>query len=274
MSLAPHWHSFHLVEPRPWPLTGSLGAGLITRGTIVIFYAERIRVLILGLCATLLTSYQWWRDIRREASLQGHHTSVVEWNMRWGIALFIVSEVLFFFSFFWAYFHIRLSPVLELGLKWPPQGIIPFNPFRIPLLNTTILLRSGLTVTWAHHAILENRFQEAIIALGLTIALGVYFTGIQAIEYIESSFTFCDSVYGSCFFMATGFHGLHVLIGTLFLITGLLRLYLGHFSTKHHFGFEAAAWYWHFVDVVWIFLFVRIYWWGRCLILMKLEHPH
>jgi cytochrome c oxidase subunit 3 len=228
-------------------------------------YADRVRVLALGMGATLLTSYQWWRDIRREASLQGYHTPAVEWNIRWGIALFIVSEVLFFFSFFWAYFHMRLSPVLELGLKWPPQGVVVFNPFRIPLLNTTILLRSGLTVTWAHHAILESRFQERVLALALTISLGIYFTAIQLIEYLESPFTFCDSVYGSCFFMATGFHGLHVIIGALFLLTGLLRLTKGHFSRAHHFGFEAAAWYWHFVDVVWIFLFVRIYWWGRCI---------
>ncbi len=218
--------------------------------------------MFFGALVITITRVQWWRDISREATHQGHHSGCVQFNIRWGIALFITSEVIFFFSFFWAYFHIRLSPTLEVGLVWPPAGVDTFNAFGVPLLNTTILLRSGLTVTWAHHRILANRYSEAYYGLALTIALGIYFTGVQAMEYVQASFTFADSSYGSCFFMATGFHGLHVLIGTTFLMVCLLRHHFGHLSSSHHFGFEAAAWYWHFVDVVWIFLFIRIYWWG------------
>ena len=178
-----------------------------------------------------------------------------------GIILFIVSEILFFFSFFWAYFHSSLSPAIEIGQSWPPLGIIPFNPFDIPLLNTIILVSSGLTVTWSHHAILNNNYKERTIRLLITILLGIYFSALQLIEYIEAPFTISDSVYGSRFFVATGFHGLHVIIGTIFLFFTFYRINLLHFSSIHHFGFEAAAWYWHFVDVVWLFLYVSIYWW-------------
>lgn len=256
------FHNYHLVEASPWPLTASLGAGLITRGLVLLIHHHTLIIILLGVAVILLTSIQWWRDIAREATHQGLHSWVVQFNMRWGIALFIVSEVIFFFSFFWAYFHVRLSPTLEVGLIWPPTNISTFNAFGVPLLNTTILLRSGLTVTWAHHRILANQFLSAYWGLALTIFLGIYFTSIQAFEYLQAPFTFADSSYGSCFFMATGFHGIHVLVGTTFLIVCLLRLHFGHLSPRHHFGFEAAAWYWHFVDVVWIFLFIRIYWWG------------
>jgi cytochrome c oxidase subunit 3 len=173
-----------------------------------------------------------------------------------------VSEVLFFFRFFWAFFHRRLSPTIEIGIQWPPIGISPFNPFQVPLLNTIILLSSGFTVTWAHHAIIENNFSQAWQRLTLTVILGVYFTILQGIEYWEARFSISDSVYGSTFFLATGFHGIHVIIGTTFLAVCLIRLNIKHFSINHHFGFEAAAWYWHFVDVVWLFLFITIYWWG------------
>ena len=168
-----------------------------------------------------------------------------------------------FFSFFWAFFHRSLSPSVEIGSLWPPQGIKAFNPFQIPLLNTAILLGSGVTVTWAHHAIIENNYTQGVQALALTVFLGVYFTSLQALEYWEASFSIADAVYGSTFFVATGFHGLHVIIGTIFLLVCLVRQYFNHFSLNHHFGFEAAAWYWHFVDVVWLFLFVTIYWWGN-----------
>lgn len=256
------FHTFHLVEARPWPLIGSLRVGLITSGSVLFFYQGNTTVIALGLIATILVAGQWWRDISREASFQGYHTLVVEWNIRWGMALFITSEIMFFFSFFWAYFHRSLAPCLEIGLVWPPVGVQGFNPFSVPLLNTTILLCSGLTVTWAHHSILSGDHYEAIVRLAVTIILGVYFTFIQAYEYIEAYFTFADSVYGSCFFIATGFHGIHVLVGTTYLLVCLYRLTRGQLSVNHHFGFEAAAWYWHFVDVVWIFLFVRVYWWG------------
>jgi len=176
--------------------------------------------------------------------------------------LFIVSEICFFVAFFWAYFHSSLTPAVELGAIWPPKGIAILNPWNVPLLNTVLLLSSGATVTWAHFAIIANNRREAILALCLTILFAIIFTALQGYEYYEAAFTIADGVYGSTFFMATGFHGFHVIIGTIFLTVSLIRLIKYHLTNLHHFGFEAAAWYWHFVDVVWLILFVSIYWWG------------
>lgn len=259
-------HPFHLVNPSPWPLTSSLGAFLITRGLVKWFHFFSMDLFLVGVLRIILSIVQWWRDIVREGTFQGLHTLKVQKGLQWGIVLFIVSEILFFFSFFWAFFHSRLRPRPELGRVWPPAGVEPFNPFNIPLLNTAILLRSGATVTWAHHSLLHQEHTEAVIGLILTVILGVYFTRLQAFEYIEASFSIADSVYGATFFVATGFHGLHVIIGTTFLLVCLVRLFIAHFSSDHHFGFEAAAWYWHFVDVVWLFLYISIYWWGSYLI--------
>nr|YP_010625952.1 cytochrome c oxidase subunit III [Sininocellia chikun]WBK02698.1 cytochrome c oxidase subunit III [Sininocellia chikun] len=257
-----HNHPFHLVDYSPWPLTGALGAFITVSGMIMWFHQFNNSLLLLGNLILILTMIQWWRDITREGTYQGLHTLPVIYGLRYGMILFIVSEVFFFVSFFWAFFHSSLSPVIEIGSIWPPKGINPFNPLQIPLLNTVILLSSGLTVTWAHHSILENNYNQAIQSLFFTVILGVYFTMLQAYEYYEASFTISDAIYGSTFFMATGFHGLHVIIGTTFLIVCLLRQIFSHFSKTHHFGFEASAWYWHFVDVVWLFLYISIYWWG------------
>lgn len=256
-------HPFHLVDYRPWPLTGAIGVLTLVTGIVKWFHNFNINLLVLGYIITLITIYQWWRDIRREGAYQGKHTILVTKGLQWGIVLFIVSEIFFFFSFFWAFFHRSLSPNIEIGTIWPPSNIIPFNPFQIPLLNTIILLRSGVTVTWAHHALIENNHSETNKRLLITICLGIYFTILQAYEYIEASFSIADRIYGTTFFIATGFHGLHVIIGTFFLLVCLLRHLNNHFSKNHHFGFEAAAWYWHFVDVVWLFLYVSIYWWGN-----------
>jgi len=253
---------FHLVDYRPWPLTGSIGALALTTGLTAWFHGYNTTALLLGPILIVLTIIQWWRDVIREATFLGHHTNKVTKGLRWGIALFITSEVLFFFAFFWAFFHRSLAPTPEIGCCWPPTGIVPLNPFAVPLLNTAVLLASGVSVTWAHHALIEGNRPEAIKGLTITVALGGYFTFLQATEYFEAPFTIADSVYGSTFFVATGFHGLHVLIGSTFLLVCLLRVLLHHFSSGHHFGFEAAAWYWHFVDVVWIFLYLCIYWWG------------
>nr|YP_010865947.1 cytochrome c oxidase subunit III [Cerapanorpa nanwutaina]WGT92180.1 cytochrome c oxidase subunit 3 [Cerapanorpa nanwutaina] len=255
-------HPFHLVDYSPWPLTGALGAMITVSGMVKWFHQFNPDLLFLGLIITLLTMYQWWRDISREGTFQGLHTLVVTLGLRWGMILFIISEVFFFISFFWAFFHSSLSPAIELGAIWPPIGIYAFNPFQIPLLNTAILLSSGMTVTWAHHGLMEGNHSQAFQGLLLTVILGVYFSILQGYEYMEASFTISDSVYGSTFFMATGFHGLHVIIGTTFLLICLIRHMYYHFSNTHHFGFEAAAWYWHFVDVVWLFLYISIYWWG------------
>nr|QTZ18986.1 cytochrome c oxidase subunit 3 [Epicypta sp. WQY004] len=255
-------HPFHLVDYSPWPLTGAISTLTLTSGLVKWFHQYDLSLFILGLIITLLTMYQWWRDISREGTFQGLHTFNVSIGLRWGMILFIISEVFFFLSFFWAFFHSSLSPSIELGMNWPPMGIEAFNPFMIPLLNTAILLSSGVSVTWAHHSLMENNHTQTIQGLFFTVLLGVYFSMLQAYEYIESPFTIADSVYGSSFFMATGFHGLHVLIGTTFLLICLIRHMKFYFSSSHHFGFEAAAWYWHFVDVVWLFLYIFIYWWG------------
>jgi cytochrome c oxidase subunit 3 len=214
--------------------------------------------------------FLWWRDVIKEAVHQGHHTRVVQLGLRYGMILFIASEVMFFAAFFWAFFDASLFPG-ELkqvarseftGGVWPPAGTEVFEAFHLPFLNTMILLLSGCTVTWAHHALIHGDRNGLLQGLALTILLGMLFTGVQAYEYSHAAFGFTDGIYASTFFMATGFHGFHVIVGTIFLIVCFFRAYAGHFKPDHHFGFEAAAWYWHFVDVVWLFLFISIYWWG------------
>jgi cytochrome c oxidase subunit 3 len=223
-----------------------------------------------GVIGILYTMLGWWTDVAREATHEGYHTQVVQISHRYGMILFIASEVMFFVAWFWAYFNSALFPAdmhqvtreQLFGGVWPPHGIETFDPWHLPLLNTLILLTSGTTVTWAHHALLENDRQGLKWGLILTIVLGLTFTCVQAFEYSHAAFTFSGNVYGATFFMATGFHGFHVIIGTTFLIVCLIRAYLGHFTPTQHLGFEFAAWYWHFVDVVWIFLFACIYVWG------------
>nr|YP_009538083.1 cytochrome c oxidase subunit III [Limenitis cleophas]AYN60865.1 cytochrome c oxidase subunit 3 [Limenitis cleophas] len=258
-----HNHPYHLVDYSPWPLTSAIGVMTLVTGLIKWFHNFNMNLIILGYIIILLSMYQWWRDICRESTFQGKHTILVTKGLRWGMILFIISEIFFFISFFWAFFHSSLSPNIEIGSMWPPMSITSFNPFQIPLLNTIILITSGITVTWTHHALMENNFTQTSQSLLITILLGVYFTIIQAYEYIEAPFTIADSIYGSTFFMATGFHGIHVIIGTIFLLICFIRHFNNHFSNTHHFGFEAAAWYWHFVDVVWLFLYMFIYWWGN-----------
>lgn len=255
-------HAYHIVNPSPWPLTGAISALLLTSGLVIWFHYNSTTLLSLGLLANILTMYQWWRDIIREGTYQGHHTPIVQKGLRYGIILFIISEVFFFAGFFWAFYHSSLVPTHDLGGCWPPTGITPLNPLEVPLLNTSVLLASGVSITWAHHSLIEGNRNHINQALLITILLGLYFTILQASEYFETSFSISDGIYGSTFFIATGFHGLHVIIGSTFLIVCLLRQLKFHFTSKHHFGFEAAAWYWHFVDVVWLFLYVSIYWWG------------
>ena len=257
-------HPFHLVDPSPWPIFASFAAFLSTVGGVMYMhaYSGGGLVLSLGQSMILYSMFVWWRDVVRESTYEGHHTSLVQYGLRYGMILFIVSEVMFFLAFFWAFFHSSLAPSVEIGAVWPPKGIVVLNPWEIPFLNTMILLSSGAAVTWAHHAILAGQRQQAIIGLTLTVLLAVFFTGFQGYEYLEAPFTISDGIYGSTFFLATGFHGFHVFIGTVFLLVCLIRYIQYHFTKKHHFGFEAAAWYWHFVDVVWLFLFVSIYYWG------------
>lgn len=262
--MAKHYHPYHLVDPSPWPYVASMSALGLTTGSVMYFHSYKYGELLAftSFALILLVMYVWWRDVIREATYQGHHTLIVQRGLKWGMLLFILSEVCFFFSFFWAFFHSALVPNVELGAVWPPVGITPLNAFDVPLLNTAILLSSGATVTWSHHALISGERRQAILGLILTVALGLVFTALQALEYYEAPFSIADSVYGSTFFVATGFHGLHVIIGTLFLLVCLFRLINHHFTKHHHNGFEASIWYWHFVDYVWIFLFCCIYWWG------------
>nr|UZG66047.1 cytochrome c oxidase subunit 3 [Aquatica ficta] len=255
-------HTYHLVEISPCPILGALSSMIMLTGVIKWFHLYNMNLFMIGTLCTIMVMIQWWSDTSREGTFQGLHTLKVVKELRWGMILFITSELLFFVSLFWSFFHSSLAPSIEIGMIWPPNSIIPFIPIQIPLLNTTFLFSSGNTVTWAHHSLMVNDFKQAIYSLGLTILLGIYFSILQAYEYMESTFTIADSVYGSSFFMATGFHGIHVMIGTTFLGVCLLRQMKKHISSIHHFGFEGAAWYWHFVDVVWLFLYISIYWWG------------
>lgn len=240
----------------------SCSAFITTLGAVVYFHYSNIWLVFIGLISVSLCLYFWLKDVVRESTYQGFHTKRTLHGLKMGFILFIVSEILLFFSFFWAFFHSSLSPAIEIGVQWPPLGIHALNPFSVPLLNTAILLSSGATVTWAHHSLVSGNKDQAVKGLSLTVFLGVIFTMLQVFEYVEAPFSMADSVYGSTFFIATGFHGFHVLVGTIFLFICLTRLNSFHFTTSHHFGFEAASWYWHFVDVVWLFLYICIYWWG------------
>lgn len=210
-------------------------------GLVAWFHEKSIILLFLGIFNVIITVALWWRDVVREATYLGHHSSYVSRGLRGGIVLFILSEALFFFGFFWAFFHRSLSPTPEVGCVWPPTGIEPIFPFGVPLLNTAILLASGFRVTWAHHAMLNRKRKDAILGVFYTVMLGGIFTFLQAFEYVEASFTIADGIYGSVFFVSTGFHGLHVIIGTIFLTVCLFRLMVNHFSIAHHLGFEFAA---------------------------------
>ncbi len=285
-------HDYHLVDPSPWPLLSSLGALIMAVGAIcwmrsvqgeVLFGVKGPWLFYVGAMAVVACAFFWWRDVIRE-SHKGDHTPVVQIHLRYGMILFIASEVMFFVAWFWAYFDASLFPsgvytlqnnTAQIGLtgrnevlggQWPP---VPneafkhtFSPWGLPLVNTLILLLSGVTVTWAHHAMLKNDRRGLIAGLTCTVLLGAMFSYFQYVEYSHAAFNFSGHIYGATFFMATGFHGAHVLIGTIFLAVCLFRALAGHFTVQKHFGFEAAAWYWHFVDVVWLFLFACIYVWG------------
>ncbi len=293
-------HDYHLVDPSPWPIVGSIFAFLTALGGIVwmktlkgeaVLGMRGAWLFVIGMLGVAFTMYMWWRDVIREAH-KGDHTPVVRLHLRYGMIMFIASEVMFFVAWFWGYFDASLFPAgvepLPItgadgsvtqsnqligmvqrnqltGGHWPPKATgdgtftATFNPWGLPLVNTLILLLSGTTVTWAHHALLENNRKGLIWGLTLTVILGILFTVCQAYEYGHAAFKFAGHIYGSTFFMATGFHGAHVIIGTIFLAVCLFRALKGHFTPKQHFGFEAAAWYWHFVDVVWLFLFICIY---------------
>jgi len=257
-------HPFHIVDRSPWPFISAHAALFLTCGfaSYLHAYPKGFPLMMLGLFLLLLTMYGWWSDVVKEATFLGKHTSHVQLGLRWGMLFFLVSEAMFFFAFFWAFFHSALNPHFSIGCVWPPKGIDTISPWGLPFLNTAILISSGFTVTWAHHAMVAGNKGQALEGLLITILLGVIFTFVQFYEYINAPFNISSGIYGSVFFMMTGFHGIHVIIGTIALFFSFLRLYFNHFTKEHHFGFEAAAWYWHFVDVVWILLYIFVYIWG------------
>ena len=258
-------HPFHIVDASPWPIITAFSAFFMLFGLALYMHSFFLgfQLLSLGFIGVVINATFWWRDIIREGTFEGVHSSHVRYGLKFGMILFIVSEVMLFFAFFWAFFHSSLNPVPEIGCVWPPKGIQIINPWEIPLLNTVLLLTSGASLTWAHSAMFGGSLSEVISGLLVTIFLAVLFTAFQVYEYRNAPFNINDGVYGSTFYMLTGLHGAHVIIGTLFLSVALWRAIQHHFTRQVHIGFEAAAWYWHFVDVVWVFLFLAVYVWGE-----------
>nr|AQZ26137.1 cytochrome c oxidase subunit III [Laternula elliptica] len=257
-----HGHGFHLVESSPWPILSAVYVFGIAAGLVEWLSGSSSLYLGCGVLGLMVCLVFWWRDVIREATFQGHHTSLVQRGIKAGFVLFLISEVAFFLSLFWAFFHASLVPTAYLGNQWPPTGIQPINPWSVPLLNTAILVGSGVTVTLSHHSIQAGHLSKATMSLLVTVLMGLYFTWLQWDEYCHASFSMADSVFGSTFYLATGFHGLHVIVGTVFLIVCLCRMYFLQFSNTRHLGYKLAIWYWHFVDAVWILLYGVIYIWG------------
>ena len=257
-------HPFHLVSPSPWPILTCISMlSLTTSGvsTMHSFYYSQ-NIFFIALLSVVYSMSLWFRDVISEGTYLGNHTLAVQRGLNMGVALFIVSEALFFLCIFWTFFHSALSPPVEMGAQWPPKGIDSINPFELPLLNSILLLASGFSVTYAHHCVIQGYRSGALYGLLLTVILALAFTVFQGVEYTVSSFTLSDSTFGSCFYFGTGFHGLHVIIGTAFIGVGLWRLLAYHFTENHHLGLESSILYWHFVDVVWLFLFISVYYWG------------
>nr|YP_009512903.1 cytochrome c oxidase subunit III [Zele chlorophthalmus]AXK15295.1 cytochrome c oxidase subunit 3 [Zele chlorophthalmus] len=251
---------FHYVTISPWPLMMALSLSILMLNSLMFINEMNFMPMMLSMILILLIMYQWWRDVIRESTYQGMHTITVVTGLKFGMLMFITSELMFFLSFFWTFFHLMLSPSIEVGSLCPPFMILTFNPFNIPLLNTLILLSSGVTITLCHHLILQNKLKSSLLMIKLTLLLGMVFSMLQLLEYKDSFFTINDSMYGSIFFITTGFHGLHVLIGSTFILVTMIRLKTPHFTSFHHFGFEGCSWYWHFVDVIWLFLYIFMYW--------------
>jgi len=254
-----------LVDYSPWPLALSIASLLLTTGLVstMHLYASSKYLVIVGFMMVLFVMISWFRDVIRESTFLAKQTPLIRSNVRIGFVLFIVSEVLFFVAFFWAYFHSSLSPVIQIGSVWPPIGVEVFNPWDVPLLNTVILLTSGASITWVQYAIIVGNNSEVINGFILTIVLAVLFLIFQIKEYVSANYGISDSIYGATFYLLTGFHGFHVLIGTIFIIVCFIRYLLGHFSPKQYLGFSLAAWYWHFVDIVWLLLYISVYCWGN-----------
>lgn len=255
-------HPFHLVSPSPWPAMGAISAFITAIGLILLMHHHGSIPLMIGGILIILTMIGWWRDVLRESNTKGIYTPLVQHGLRVGVILFILSEIMFFLAFFWAFFNSSLFPAASIDFHWPPKNIHPIEAFDWPYLNTLLLLLSGTTLTWGHQAFLEGKKVDTLKGLGLTILLGFLFTCVQAYEYAHAGFDFKGGIYPSIFYMITGFHGVHVIIGAIFLSVTWVQVYKDQFTLKGHIGFESASWYWHFVDVIWLLLFVLVYWWG------------
>lgn len=257
-------HFFHIVDNSPWPLINSIAAfGLVSTAVLWFNNKGTSFLVTFALINLIFCAYLWFKDVVREGTFEGQHTNKVQNNLRLGMILFILSEVMFFFSFFWTFFHSSLSPAIQIGSVWPPLEISVLDTLRVPALNTVILVTSGASVTWAHYALIKNDRKQVILGFSFTIFLALLFTTFQVLEYLSSQYYISDGIYGSIFFMITGFHGFHVIIGSIFLLVCFFRFLNYHFTPKHHIGFQSAAWYWHFVDVIWILLFFIVYMWGN-----------
>ncbi len=254
-------HPFHLVDPSPWPLTTTISVLLVTIGAVLSMHKIDHIVLGMGVLSLLFNLFMWWRDVSKESNEVGVHTKEVQTGLKLGMGLFIASEIMLFAAFFWGYFHTALFPGEVLENVWPPKGIKTLDPLELPYFNTLLLLLSGTTLTWSHYSLTAGNRLDTLKGLGLTVLLGIVFLIIQMVEYVHAPFHFKDGIYPSLFYITTGFHGFHVLVGTIFLAVCCFRVYRNTITQDHHVGFETAAWYWHFVDVIWLFLFVSIYWW-------------
>jgi len=285
-------HPFHIITPSPWPFLVASQVFVLLVGVAMYMHKFQIGKItaFIGLFSVIFSLSCWWADIIFESTILGQHTIIIQKGLRYGMLLFILSEVMFFASFFWAFFHSSISPTIQIGAVWPPDGVTSIKPWGLPFFNTILLLTSGVYATLSHHLIkvygiqpqlklslistptafgkymraLDRKVSYNYIILGFAISvfLGILFTMVQLHEYKIAGFTIADSIYGAVFYMATGFHGLHVIIGTTFLIVTWYRFHCGDFLGRFFFGVDAAVWYWHFVDVVWIFLFICVYWWG------------
>nr|DBA43538.1 TPA_asm: COX3 [Bombus balteatus] len=250
---------FHMVTYSPWPMIVSIDIMNMMLSIILWIYLNNLMIMMMNSMVLLMSSLMWFRDIIRESTFQGMHSLYIIMMMKFSMIMFIISELFFFISFFWTFFHNSISPSIEINFSWPPKMIMFFNPFEIPLLNSIILILSGFTVTLSHYNLLNNKFKSSILTLMITIILGFYFNFMQVFEYYNSFFCINDSIYGSIFYLSTGFHGIHVLIGTLMLLFSLIRMIKNHFSSIHHMNFEFSIWYWHFVDVIWLFIYMFYY---------------
>jgi len=257
-------HFYHMVTQSPWPFLTALNAFAMVLGAIMYFhtFANGLYYLISGLLGLIFIMSLWFRDVIREGTFEGMHTKIVQKNLKFGFALFVITEIMFFFGFFWAFFHSSLAPDIEIGCVWPPVGITPIDPWKLPFLNTCLLLLSGVYITICHMYLKSGNAVKVFEYFVYTLVCGFIFTVIQLYEYVHATFTIADGIYGSTFYMLTGFHGIHVLIGSIFIFVCFVRALYGHFTRVHHVGFDCAAWYWHFVDAVWLFLFACVYVWG------------